>query len=60
MNVTEEMVLAVVPLFQDTPTSINRSVPVPVVCEKLTLPTLTAVPVVEVVVPSRMTAAAAV
>ena len=42
VNFTEEMVRSAVPQFQDTPTSINRSVPVPVVCAKVTLLALAA------------------
>jgi hypothetical protein len=47
--------VAAVPQFQDTPTSISRFVPVPVVCEKLRLDPLEAVPP-EPIAPSRVTA----
>ena len=56
MNVTEVMVRSVVLQFQATPTSSKRSLPVPVVCEKLTLPAVVS-PVPLVGVPSRVTGA---
>ena len=55
VNVTDEMLRSVVPQFHDTPTSISRLLPVPVVWEKLTLVALAA-PVPLVGVPSGETA----
>ena len=43
VNVTEEIVRSVVPQFHDTPTSIRRLPPVPVVCGTLMLLTSSAV-----------------